>query len=153
MRFEKRLSFEAPVEEVFALVDNVQAIASCIPGLEELTVHHPRSFDSRVKMSVGPIAAKFQLTTTIEEVDPPNRIVLTTEGKDTGIAGRVKQRQAFELRAAGPGRTDVTITTDIQIQGRLATFGQRIIGARADQFADEVAANVSRLLAERHAAG
>lgn len=148
MRIEKRLAFDAPVEDVFALVDDVEVLASCIPGLEELTVHDPRHFDSRVRLNVGPIAARFRLQTTIEVVEPPSRIVLVTEGKDAALGGRIRQRQEFVLVGEGD-RTNVSITSELQVQGRLATFGQRVIGARADAFADEVAANVGRLLAER----
>jgi len=150
MRIEKRLVFAAPVEDVFALVDEVEALASCIPGLEELSVVDPRTFDSRVKMPVGPISARFQLHTSIETIQPPTRIVIVTEGKDAGLAGRIKQRQEFDLQGNGD-QTDVLITSELQIQGRLATFGQRVIGARADQFADEVAENVRRLLEARRA--
>jgi uncharacterized protein len=150
LKLEKRLTFDAPVEDVFALVDDVDALASCIPGLEELTVLDPRTFDSRVKMSVGPITARFRLHTSIETIEPPKRIVIVTEGADAGVAGRIRQRQEFELVGNGD-RTEVAITSELQIQGRLATFGQRVIGARADQFADEVAENVRRLLEERRA--
>ena len=148
MKFDKELTIDAPVEQVFALVDDIDALASCIPGLEELTVLDPRSFESRVRMSVGPITARFNLRTVLEVVEPPSRIVMVSEGTDKALAGRVKQRQEFTLRAVD-GRTEVSITTDVQLQGRLATFGQRVIAARADQFADEVATNVSRLLADR----
>ena len=68
-----------------------------------------------------------------------------TEGVDRGIAGRVKQRQTFLLAPDGDG-TRVHITTEVSISGRFATFGQRVIASQADTFADEVAANVSRLL-------
>ena len=150
MKLEKRLTFEAPVDDVFALVEDVEALASCIPGLEELSVVDARTFDSRVKMSVGPISARFQLHTSIDTIEPPTRIVIVTEGRDAGLAGRIKQRQEFALQGNGD-RTEVLITSELQIQGRLATFGQRVIGARADQFADEVAGNVRRLLEARRA--
>ena len=41
MKLEKQLTFDAPVDDVFALVDDVDALASCIPGLEELRVLEP----------------------------------------------------------------------------------------------------------------
>jgi uncharacterized protein len=148
VRFTKEVSFDAPVERVFALIDDVEVLASCVPGLEQLTVRDERHFDSRVRMSIGPITGRFELTTSVEEIDAPHRIVLRTQGVDPRLGARVNQRQAFDLRPDGEGTT-VVITTDLQVQGRLATFGQRVIGARADAFADEVAANVARILAVR----
>ena len=149
MRFEKEISLDAPVDVVFGLVEDIQTLATCIPGLEELTIHDERNFDSRVRLSVGPITARFNLRTSIEELVPGRRITLVTTGKDASLAGSVRQRQEFDLVATDANRTTVRIATEIQVQGRLATFGQRVIGARADQFAEEVAANVARLLAER----
>ncbi len=150
MILEKRLRLTAPADEVWSLVNEIDALGRCIPGLEELVILDDRHFDSIVRLRLGPISARFHLSTSFEVIEPPTRVVLVTEGIDRGIAGRVRQRQTYELAPDGD-ETEVSITSEIQISGRFATFGQRVIAARADAFADEVAVNVARLLEERRA--
>jgi carbon monoxide dehydrogenase subunit G len=145
VKLEKEVHLDAPPERVWDLVSDIEALARCIPGLEELQIVDDRQFQSVVRLGVGPISARFQLESRLEELDPPNRVVMVTEGADRSIGGRVRQRQEFDLAPDGEG-TRVRITSDIQISGRFATFGQRIIAARADQFVDEVVANVEQLL-------
>ena len=149
MNLEKRIHLAEPVDEVWALVGDVTSLGRCIPGLESLTMQDETHFDSVVRMKLGPLGARFALRSVIEEVEPPRRLVMSTEGVDRSLAGRVRQRQVFELAPGADGGTDVRITSDIAISGRFATFGQRLIAAKADEFSDEVAANVTRLLAER----
>jgi carbon monoxide dehydrogenase subunit G len=145
VKLEKEVRIAAPVERVWALVSDIEGLGRCIPGLEQLHMTDERHFESVVRMRVGPIGARFQLTSTLEEIEPPRWLVMETDGVDRSIAGRVRQRNSFELLPDGE-QTLVRITSDIQISGRFATFGQRIIAARADQFVDEVVANVDRLL-------
>lgn len=146
MIVDKEIRLAASPDRVWALINDPQALGRCVPGLEQLTVIDERHYESVVRMSIGPISARFHLQTTVESLEPPLRAVLLTEGVDRGIAGRVKQRQTFELEPDGDG-TRIRIHTEVSISGRLATFGQRVIASQADTFAEEVAANVSRLLA------
>jgi carbon monoxide dehydrogenase subunit G len=47
----------------------------------------------------------------------------------------------------------VSINADVQITGRIATVGHRIIGAKAEQVTVEAIRNVEQLLASRQAGG
>jgi carbon monoxide dehydrogenase subunit G len=144
---EKEIHLDASQDRVWALINDPEALSRCVPGLESMSVIDDRHYETVVRMSIGPIHARFHLHTTIESLEPPTTAVLLTEGHDRGIAGRVKQRQTFALEPDGDG-TLVRIHTEVSISGRFATFGQRVIASQADTFADEVAANVAKLLAE-----
>jgi carbon monoxide dehydrogenase subunit G len=144
---DKEIRLDAPRDRVWALINDPQALSRCVPGLESMTVIDDRHYETVVRMSIGPISARFHLQTTIESLEPPSTAVLLTEGQDRGVAGRVKQRQTFRLEPDGDA-TLIRIHTEVSISGRFATFGQRVIASQADTFADQVAANVAKLLAE-----
>jgi carbon monoxide dehydrogenase subunit G len=148
MRLEKEVRIDAPIDAVWALVADIQTLGTCVPGLEQLQIIDDRHFDSVVRFRMGPLSMRFRLRSEIEALEPPHRVVMVTEGDDRSVAGNVRQRQEFVLTPAA-GATDVRITSDVQISGRFATFGQRIIAAQADDFANQVVANVARLLAQR----
>src|SRR5919198_926454 len=117
MEFRRTARINAPLADVWALTDDLPAVAACIPGLHDLDMTGQRSFDCVVSQRVGSVKANLR----------------------------------FELAESGDG-TDVDIAADFQVTGRIATFGHRIIAAKAEQVVMEALRNVDKLLAERRAA-
>jgi carbon monoxide dehydrogenase subunit G len=148
MHYATTITVAATREELWALIEELPALATCVPGLESFELRDPHHFDSVVRMRVGPVNARFSLSTALEDLDPPSSVVVTSEGVDRALGSRVRQHQRVELRPNGEA-TDVAIDLDLQLAGRIATFGQRIIAAKADEFAAELVANVEALVARR----
>jgi hypothetical protein len=148
MLIEKTFRLDAPVPRVWALLGDIPALAGCIPGLEQIEIQDERHFRSVVRQRVGPISVVFHLATRLEDLEAARCVTAVTEGLDRSLGAKLKQRQVFELKAAGE-QTDVKLSVEVQLSGRLASFGQRVIGAKAEQFTEEVIRNVSTLLARR----
>jgi carbon monoxide dehydrogenase subunit G len=75
---------------------------------------------------------------------------VTSEGQDRSLGSTVKATQRFTIASDG-ATTRVDIVADVQISGRIATFGHRIIAAKAEQVTVDAVRNVDTLLAERRA--
>jgi carbon monoxide dehydrogenase subunit G len=58
--------------------------------------------------------------------------------------------QRFELTPVGEA-TDIAISAEIRVTGKLATFGSRIVLSKAEQVVTESMANVEELLKGRRA--
>jgi carbon monoxide dehydrogenase subunit G len=148
MLIQRTFRLDAAVPQVWELVSDIPALSGCIPGLEKIEVQDARHFRSLVRQRVGPISMTLDLDTHLEDLEPPRRVTALTEGRDRALGARVRQRQVFELCPAGD-QTEVKLSVDVQFSGRLAAFGHRVIGAKAEQFTEEVIRNVSALLAWR----
>ena len=148
MKFEKTVRISATPERLWQLVDDIQAIAGCIPGMSKIVSQAPREFDALLTQKVGPVTAKFQMNTKLTDLETEKSVTAISEGRDPDLDSWVKADQRFELIPAG-NETEVHIAADIRMTGRLATFGQRIILAKTEQVVIEALQNVSKLLESR----
>jgi carbon monoxide dehydrogenase subunit G len=148
VRFERTVHIQAPPADVWQLIDDIEAVASCIPGVTDYAASGDREFTALMTQRVGPVTARFRLNTKLINLDPPRSVTVISEGHDPDLDSTVRAEQRFELRAADGG-TDVNISADIRMTGRVATFGQRIISTKAERVVLDAFANVSTLLAGR----
>jgi carbon monoxide dehydrogenase subunit G len=148
MEFRRSARIGAPLSVVWALVDDIPTVASCIPGVHDLHMQGDREFDCVVSQRVGSVKSNFDLHATIDDLDPHKRLTLSCEGKDRTLGSTVKARLQFGLANRGE-ETEVDILADFQVTGRIATFGHRIISAKAEQVVMEALRNVDELLAGR----
>jgi carbon monoxide dehydrogenase subunit G len=150
MEFQRNALLDAPLSDVWALVDDIPAVAGCIPGVHDLDMRGEREFDCIVSQRVGSVKSSFSLRTVVGDIEPRKRLALESRGQDRALGSSVKANLQFGLADRGE-RTEVDIVADFQVTGRIATFGHRIIAAKAEQVVMEALGNVDRLLAERRA--
>jgi carbon monoxide dehydrogenase subunit G len=84
----------------------------------------------------------------VGDVEPRKRLTLESQGQDRALGSNVKANLQFGLDDKGE-ETGVDIVADFQVTGRIATFGHRIISAKAEQVVMEALRNVDKLLSER----
>jgi carbon monoxide dehydrogenase subunit G len=145
MKFEKTVRINATPQKVWELVDDIEAIAGCIPGIGNYSSKGPLEFDALLTQKVGPVIARFQLNTKLTNLEHEKSVTAISEGRDPDLDSSVRAEQHFELSPVDD-QTEVLISADIRMTGRLATFGQRIILAKTEQVVIEALQNVSELL-------
>ena len=145
MELSNEFTVSAPIDEAFAILTDIERIAPCLPGAQ-LTEVEGDEYRGTVKVKVGPITASFKGTASlIERDEAAHKAVLQAQGRDTGGKGNANAKITAQLEPAGDG-THVSITTDLNITGRVAQFGR---GALADvsqkligQFAERLESDV-----------
>jgi carbon monoxide dehydrogenase subunit G len=152
MKFSRTVEIKAPFEEVWALLNDVPAVAECIPGVRDIKMSGPTKFTCRLIQRVGSAKANFDLRTTLDVDAAEHVVVQHSDGRDRALGSTVSARQKFSVSDIGDGRTQVDIDADVQITGRIATFGHRIITAKTEQVTMEGLQNVDQLLASRRPA-
>lgn len=153
MRFEKTVRVEASPAEIWGLLDDVEAVALCIPGISDYQETGTNEFTALLSQRVGPVTARFRLRTTLTDLDPLKSVTAVVEGADNVLASTVSSEQVFTFSEAdGGAATEIHIAAEVGMVGRVATFAQRIIGAKAEQVIVGALTNVSRLLEDRRAA-
>lgn len=139
MKIENDFRVSAPIEEAWALLTDIPAIAPCLPGAE-LTGQDGETFEGKMKIKVGPVTAEYKGTATITELDEANhRVLLSATGRDSRGSGNASAEITAVMTPDGDG-TMISIDTDLKIAGKVAQFGR---GVMADvskkligQFAD-----------------
>jgi uncharacterized protein len=146
--FSRTVDIGASIDEVWALTADIPAVAGCIPGVRDLEIVGPDEFTCKLVQHVGSVKATFALRIHLQIDKGARTVVTSSAGQDRVLASSVKAVQTFGIAAHGD-RTQVTINADVQITGRIATFGHRIIAAKAEQVTVEAIRNVEELLAAR----
>jgi len=140
MRLEGKLTLRAPLQKVWDVLFDPATLLSCIPGAEKVERLDDRTYDCLVKQKVGPISARFKFKATLTKIEPPNEIEFEGEGQDIGIArgGQLRQKSKVNLKETPDGAVEVSYVSDITIVGKFATFGERIMRAKAKEVEKEL---------------
>lgn len=146
MQFTHQFSVDAPIEAVWAFLCNVPAMAPCIPGASNVRETGPGAYDADVSAKIGPVSARFACQVTIVNLnDDEYRGVVELSGKDAKLGGGVKATMQMALNSTLP--TEVVITSDVDVLGKIGQYGHGMISRRADAMLDDFAECVRAKLA------
>jgi carbon monoxide dehydrogenase subunit G len=149
MLMEGKFTLKAPIQEVWDFLLKPETLASCIPGAEKMEAIDDKTYESVVKQKVGPISVKFKFTTTITEVDPPRHLKAVGRGEDIAKAGTFSQETTVDLTEVSKDEVEVSYKSNVSLVGRLATFGERIMRAKAKSVGEEFTRNLQEKLKSR----
>jgi carbon monoxide dehydrogenase subunit G len=125
MRIENTVDVDAPLDRVWALVNDIPRVAPCMPGAALTGVLDDNTYEGTVAVKLGPLRMSYKGKVTIDEVDEANhRARLTASGRDTKGAGTAKANVETRLEPAGDTRTRLKVTSDVQLTGKVASFGR-----------------------------
>ncbi len=125
MKIEGEYTFDGPREDVWELVRDPEVLATCLPGTQSLHLVRENEYEGEVNVHVGPIAGVFSGRLFISNEVPPESCTLTGEGK--GKPGFVNGSGNVRLFEQDDNKTLMTYAGEVQIGGRLASVGQRMI--------------------------
>src|SRR5262245_10851405 len=129
MELNNDFTVNAPIDEAYTTLTDVERIAPCMPGAQ-LTEVEGDVYRGLVKVKVGPITAQFKgQASFVEKDEQAHRAVLKAEGRDTGGRGNASALITAQLEPVDADVTKVSVVTDLTITGRVAQFGR---GALAD---------------------
>lgn len=134
MSGEERI--EAPIETVWAALNDPEILRACIPGCESLEKTSETELAATVSLKIGPIKAKFQGEVELKNLNPPNSYTIAGEGKG-GIAGFAKGGADVTLAEDGPDATVLTYTAKADVGGKIAQLGSRLIQSTSKKLASQ----------------
>ena len=120
---ENEFTVEAPVEQAWATLLDLERITPCLPGaaLEE---ESGDEYKGTMTIRLGPVTQKYNGTVKIEEADESaHRAVIRADGKDARGQGTASATITSTLNEEDGG-VHVRVETDMQLTGRVAQFGR-----------------------------
>src|SRR5690606_19159206 len=120
-------------EKVYAALNDPEILKKCIPGCEELEKTSDNEFAAVVKLSVGPVSARFKGKVRLEDLDPPNGYRIVGEGEG-GVAGFAKGGASVQLTEVPEG-TNLSYKAEANVGGKIAQLGQRLLAGTAKKIA------------------
>jgi carbon monoxide dehydrogenase subunit G len=153
MILEGKFKLNAPIQTVWDSLLNPQVLAACLPGCEKVEVIDDTTYSCVVAAKVGSISARFSFITTLSEMDPPKHMKATGKGDELGKAATFTQETVIDLEELAENEVQVSYRANVNIVGKLATFGDRIMKAKAKQVQEGFTRSLEqRLTAQSQAA-
>ena len=150
MKLEGEYLFNGPREDVWDMVRDPNALATALPGTQSLTKISDTEYEGAIGVRIGPVNGSFAGKLTVSNEVPPESCTLTVEGK--GAAGFAKGVGHVKLEEVEPGKTLLKYTGDLNIGGKLAGVGQRLLDSVGKSMIRKGFESLDKTLAERIAA-
>lgn len=123
-------------------------LASCVPGAQKIVAVDDNTYDCQVKQSVGPISVTLKFVVKLTEKNPPSYVKAEGRGEAMGKMGTFTVVLEVKMEDADNGEVKIDYITDVNIVGKLATFGERIMRAKAKTVSEELGSNLQKKLQE-----
>jgi len=136
MILEGKFKLSAPIQTVWDSLLNPEVLAACVPGCEKVEVIDDKTYSCIIAAKVGSISARFSFITTLSDVEPPKHLKASGKGDELGKAATFTQETVMDLEELGDDDVQVSYRANVNIVGKLATFGDRIMKAKAKQVQD-----------------
>ncbi|RAJ59992.1 carbon monoxide dehydrogenase subunit G [Streptomyces sp. Amel2xB2] len=126
MKIDNEFTVGVPAERAWKLLTDLEGIAPCLPGAQ-LTGVDGDVYSGKVRVKVGPVISQYAGTAQfVEKDDAAHHAVISAKGKDSRGAGNASALIDARLRAEGE-KTVVSVSTDLNITGKIAQFGSGMI--------------------------
>jgi uncharacterized protein len=124
MKLEQSFTVTAPVEQVWAMLVDVERIAPCLPGAEITGQAPDGGYEGTFSVKLGPATAAYRGSLKMDSLDEAARTAtMHANGTDKRGQGGAHAVIVSTLRQEGE-ETTVDVVTDFSITGRLARFGR-----------------------------
>src|SRR3954447_14333139 len=143
---EQQFSIAHPPEQVFAMFDDIAAVAACLPGASLTGPPKPERVEGAIRVRIGPIAATFQGAARVERnpSDMSGRIVGI--GNDRRSRSSTQGEIRYRLVPIEQG-TRVDLSIGYTLTGMLAQVGRPgLVRDLAARLIAEFAGNLDRRL-------
>jgi carbon monoxide dehydrogenase subunit G len=80
------------------------------------------------------------------KVTPPTYAEIEGEGHDVTKLGNFKMKMVLDLRDLGSGDVEIAYSANATVGGKLGSFGDRILNAKAKSMEKDLVANLNEAL-------
>jgi carbon monoxide dehydrogenase subunit G len=146
MEFENEFSVDAPIDEVYETLMDLQRVAPCMPGAQVLEHVSDDEYKVGIKVKLGPMTMTY-------------RGDLEVTGRDAGAHSASMRVKAKESRGQGTATADVNmqltgdagethakIGTNVKLSGKAAAMGQGVIEEVSAKLVDQFAQNLAQMI-------
>lgn len=146
MRLVNTFTVDAPLAVAWDTLTDIPRVASCIPGAT-LEGQDGQEYRAQVAVKVGPVGLTLSGTATVVERDDTSH-QMVVRGRASDRKGNGTAEATVTMVAEGNGDTsDVTVSTDLELGGRIAQFGSGVISQVSNRILGQFANRLNAMIA------
>ena len=131
MKLEHRVTVDAPRAAVWAVLMDLPVAARCVPGTRDIAPAG-KGVRGTLDVRVGPVKLALAGTVAVESRDEAAGTArLRADAEDRRLGGAV--RAFVDLAISGDKPTELRVTSDVAVLGRIGELGQPLIARQADK--------------------
>jgi len=135
MDFTGTQTIDASRRAVWDALNTPETLQACIPGCESLTASDANQYAMVMVAAVGPVKAKFNAKLSLSNVVMGESYTMTFDGSG-GVAGFGKGQADVTLSDEPDDCTRLDYTARVQVGGKIAQVGARLIDGVAKKLSD-----------------
>lgn len=128
MELQGSYQFKAPVEKVWDALLDPKILSMALPGGDQLEKVGENDYKAAMQVKVGPVQGRFEGQVTLSDIVKHESYRMKVNG--SGAPGFVNGEGSLKLTPNDEG-TLLTYSGDVQVGGRIAAVGQRLIDSTA----------------------
>lgn len=142
VQLEKTFALPGPAEAAWAVLQDIEAVASCMPGAKITERIGEQQYKGTVAVKFGPASLSFRGEVKVEAVDAAARTLrLIGKGTDTTGSSAAAMDLTARIEAIDAATSSLVGASEVSMSGKAATFGGRMANAVADQVLQQFAGN------------
>jgi uncharacterized protein len=124
----RTFTVDYPIDEVWDTLTSPEKIIGCVPGATLTQQVDDDNFRGKVQLKFGPVKAGYDGLVTFTQRDPTTKkMSLKGVGVDDKGKGNAEMKMDGVLSKKTENSTEVSVSMEISISGKLAQFGSRLI--------------------------
>ncbi len=131
MEFSGTQSIAAPIEKVWAFLEDVNNVAACAPGFQSMEELGEERWKAVVGVGIGAVKAKFTMDITRPEKEALGHMTMKGRGKAPGSA--VDLNGDMRLTALDSEQTQMDWKASVVVSGTIASVGARLLQGVAER--------------------
>ncbi|HEX7889213.1 MAG TPA: SRPBCC family protein [Ramlibacter sp.] len=153
VQLEKSFALAAPAEAAWAMLQDVEAVANCMPGARITEKVDAAHYKGTVAVKLGPASLSFRGEVEVKELDAAARALhLVGRGTDTTGTSGVSMDLRARIEPVDAASCRLVGASEVSVSGKAATFGGRLMSGVADQVLRQFVANFEERLSSMRAA-
>lgn len=148
MHLENTFAVDAPADQVFGFLLDVNRVLGCVPGAELSDIVDERSFRGRMRIRLGAMSIAYQGDGhVVSQDDAARTATLEAEGRETGGSGTARAVVGVRVDEGDHG-AEVTLVIELAIVGRASQVGQGVLAEVARGLVAQTATCITARLTE-----
>ena len=142
VQLEKTFPMPASAETAWALLQDIEGVAGCMPGARITERIDEQHYKGTVSVKFGPASMSFRGEVEVRGIDAATQTLrLFAKGTDTTGSSAASMDLTARVEAVDAASCNLLGTSEVSMSGKAATFGGRMMGSVADQVLKQFAAN------------
>lgn len=139
---EERIVVDADRETVVEEMQKPEMLEQTIPNCQGVEEVGEREYEAAVTERISMVSLDLVLDVDVTEFNPPDNFAVSISGHGEGSDTRVNADGTFDLSETDDGKTAIDFEMDIDVTGKLASLGFRMLRSTVEERTDQMIENI-----------